>query len=274
MMAIRKSWQNIHAYIWLVSGLLCLLLAFIFWVMTDSDELVEVGKPIESTTQVQIQPEKVATMTQLGALTKEVRPLNLTSRTVTVGEHEAEFRGTKFIKEQQRQWTIELFRVAEEDIIKSFLQQRPDRKIFVYFRLTGQDQIEQYVLSYGIFQNADAAQKQLDTLNLKLPQSIQPQIRSFADYAPFVNDLGMEEVTINSPLYAVQLKPAALPKEPEPLLDKLKKALSPPENKNLTPDSTTTTTITRRDQEGNVVDVQRSQSQVNSAEKPVMSAEE
>ena len=274
MTAIRRPWQNIQAYIWWGGGLLCLLLAFIFWVMTDSDELVEVSKPMESTSQTLIQPEKVATMTQLGALTKEVRPLDLTSRTVTVGEHEAEFRGTKFIKEQQTQSTIELFRVAEEDIIKSFLQQRPDRKKFVYFRLTGQDQIEQYVLTYGVFQNTDAAQRQLEALDLKLPQSIKPQVRSFADYAPFVNDLGTEEITSSSPLYAVQLKPAAVPKTPEPLLDKIKKALSRPENKNSTPDSTTTTTITRRDQDGNVVDVQRSQSQANPPEPPVTSAEE
>ena len=37
----------------------------------------------------------------LGALADEVRPLDLTTRIVASGEHEPEFRGTKFINENK-----------------------------------------------------------------------------------------------------------------------------------------------------------------------------
>ncbi|WP_326519403.1 hypothetical protein [Acinetobacter sp. CAAS 2-6] len=257
MMAVRKSRQNIQAYIWWGGGLSCLVLALIFWAMTDRDEVVEVHPSDESTAQVQIQPEKVAVMTQLGALTREVRPLDLTSRVVTVGQHESEFRGTKFIQAQQKKWTIELFRAAEEDVIKGFLQQSPDRKNWIYFRLSGQNQIEQYVLSYGLFDSQAAAQEKLESLNLNLPGSIQPQAKAIADYVPYVNDLGAEEVKSAS-LYAIQLKPAPLPKETELSFNR---AISLPRSpqSNSAGNATTVTTITRRDQNGNVVDVQRSQ---------------
>ncbi|WP_459655544.1 hypothetical protein, partial [Achromobacter xylosoxidans] len=84
---------------------------------------------------VQIQPEKVATTPNLGALADEVRPLDLTTRTVASGEHEPEFRGTKFINENKKQWTLELYRASDEDIIKNFLKSRTDRNKFIYFRL-------------------------------------------------------------------------------------------------------------------------------------------
>ena len=257
MMAVRKSRQNIQAYIWWIGGLSCLVLALIFWAMTDRDEVVEVHPSEESTTQVQIQPEKVAVMTQLGALTREVRPLDLTSRVVTVGQHESEFRGTKFIQAQQKKWTIELFRAAEEDVIKGFVQQSPDRKNWIYFRLSGQNQIEQYVLSYGLFDSQAAAQEKLESLNLNLPGSIQPQAKAIADYVPYVNDLGAEEVKSAS-LYAIQLKPAPLPKETELSFNRATSLPRSPQS-NSAGNATTVTTITRRDQNGNVVDVQRSQ---------------
>lgn len=44
MAAVRMQRDNIQRYIWLMSGLLCLLLAFIFWLMTDKEQLVEVKK--------------------------------------------------------------------------------------------------------------------------------------------------------------------------------------------------------------------------------------
>jgi len=166
MAAIRTNWQNIRQYIWLVGGLLCLVIAVIFWAVTDTKELVTVENPIEET-QVQIQPEKVAATAHLGALMDEVRPLEMTTRVVTAGNHDAEFRGTKFFQENKKAWTIELFKASNEDVIQSFLQKQADRKNFIYFRLSGENQTEQYVLAYGLFKTDDQAKAQLQQLNLK-----------------------------------------------------------------------------------------------------------
>ncbi len=263
MTVSRTLWQNVQQYIWLVGGIVCLLLAFIFWVMTDSKKLVEVEKSADSDAPVQIQPEKVATTANLGALADEVRPLDLTTRTVASGQHEAEFRGTKFINENKKQWTLELFRASDEDIIKNFLKNRPERNKFIYFRLSGDKQSEQYVLTYGVFKRSEDAIQQLTQLNLDLPESIKPQPQQFSTYAPLVNDLGADEMKGGiSQTYEVRLRPAALPKIDESLLIGGGVATQPKVTAPAT-NSTTRTTIIRRDAEGNVVDVHQSNSAVD-----------
>ncbi len=267
MTVSRTLWQNVQQYIWLVGGIVCLLLAFIFWVMTDSKKLVEVEKSADSDAPVQIQPEKVATTANLGALADEVRPLDLTTRTVASGQHEAEFRGTKFINENKKQWTLELFRASDEDIIKNFLKNRPERNKFIYFRLSGDKQSEQYVLTYGVFKRSEDAIQQLTQLNLDLPESIKPQPQQFSTYAPLVNDLGADEMKGGiSQTYEVRLRPAALPKIDESLLMGGGVATQPKVTAPAT-NSTTRTTIIRRDAEGNVVDVHQSNSAVDVAKK-------
>ncbi|PJF05365.1 hypothetical protein CVD08_02980 [Acinetobacter seifertii] len=271
MTVSRTFWQNVQQYIWLVGGIACLLLAFIFWVITDSKKLVEVEKSADSDAPVQIQPEKVATTPNLGALADEVRPLDLTTRTVASGEHEPEFRGTKFINENKKQWTLEIFRASDEDIIKNFLKNRSDRNKFIYFRLSGEQQAEQYVLVYGTFKRSDDAIQQLTQINLQLPESIKPQPQQFSSYAPLVNDLGADEIKGgNNQLYEVRLRPAALPTIDESLL----MAGSTNAAVNVQPKATATnsatkTTIVRRDAQGNVVDVQQSNSNIDQPNKPV-----
>lgn len=270
MTVSRTFWQNVQQYIWLVGGITCLLLAFIFWVITDSKKLVEVEKSADSDAPVQIQPEKVATTPNLGALADEVRPLDLTTRTVASGEHEPEFRGTKFINENKKQWTLEIFRASDEDIIKNFLKNRSDRNKFIYFRLSGEQQAEQYVLVYGTFKRSDDAIQQLTQINLQLPESIKPQPQQFSSYAPLVNDLGADEMKGgNNQLYEVRLRPAALPTIDESLL----MAGSTNAAVNVQPkapatNSATKTTIVRRDAQGNVVDVQQSNSNIDQPNKP------
>ncbi|WP_171407383.1 hypothetical protein [Acinetobacter sp. 2JN-4] len=262
-MAVSRSiWQNIQQYSWLVFALACLIAALIFWGVTDSDALVEVEQPSKIEVPVQIQPEKVAATTHLGALADAVRPLDLTARVVVTNEHTPEFRGTKFVKDNQRQWVMEIFRSSNEAIIKNFLLNRADRKKFIYFRLSGQDQVEQYVLAYGVFSSAEDANRQFSQLNLALPESIQPKAQRLSIYADLVNDLGADEMKLaTNQLYAIQLKPAALPRVDESLLMGSSSATTPSVNSGAANASTTVkTTVTQRDAQGNVVNVQQNHS--------------
>jgi septal ring-binding cell division protein DamX len=105
--------------------------------------------------QVQIQPEKVAATAHLGALMDEVRPLEMTTRVVTAGSMMLNFVEQNLFK-KIKSWTIELFKVQMKMSFKLFTKQA-DRKNFIYFRLSGENQIEQYVLAYGVFKNDDEA---------------------------------------------------------------------------------------------------------------------
>ena len=77
----RSHWQSIQHNIWLIGGVLSLIFAVIFWIMTDTKALTTQSKKVEDT-PVSIQPEKVAATTNLGGLTEEVRPLQTTTRLV------------------------------------------------------------------------------------------------------------------------------------------------------------------------------------------------
>ncbi|ENU21824.1 hypothetical protein F993_03753 [Acinetobacter proteolyticus] len=269
-MAVSRSiWQNIQQYSWLIFAVACLIAALIFWGVTDSKALIKEEQPTEKETQaqIQIQPEKVAATAHLGALSDEVKPLDLTTRVVVSNDHAPEFRGTKFIKENQRQWTMEVFRSSDEAIIKNFLLNREDRRKFVYFRLSGEDQVEQYVLAYGVFGSAEDASRQFAQLNLALPESIQPTAHQLSSYAALVNDLGSDEMkSANNQLYAVQLRPAALPRVDESLLIGTQTASNA---RSTDASSTVKTTVTQRDAQGNVVNVKQTQS----APKPPATAE-
>lgn len=270
MTALRKYWQNTQGYIWLVGGVVCLFIALIFWAGSDSsEELVEVNKAVESDAELQIQPARVTATTNLGTLQEEVRPIALTTRVVATGNHTNEFRGSKFIEEQKNKSSLELFSVTEEDIIKSFLNKQGDRKNYFYLRLAGDQQQERYVLFYGLYSGESEAKQALAQLELKLPTSVHPTVRTLEDYQAQVNDMGMEELQASTPLYAVKLSPAALPKADATLLNLSKpKAVGTTVNNNVDMgNAATSTTVTRRDAEGNVVDVQKSQSHTEAGTK-------
>ena len=265
MATLRTQWQRIQNYIWLVCGVVCLFAALVFWAITDSDALVEVEKSAETESELQIQPEKVAATNLLGALQDEVRPLEMTTRVVTTGSYEPEFRGSKFINDNKNASTIELFRTTKDDVIRSFLKKQSDRKNFFYIRLSGENQIEQYVLLYGVYRNKDEAQRMLEQLPLQFPKTVQPKVQDIENYVSLVNDMGADEMGTNNKLYAVNLKSAPLPKVDESVLAIVKPKSNEPATDAKT--ATTTTTVTRRDEQGNVVDVQQSHSAVESAPK-------
>jgi hypothetical protein len=153
------------------------------------------------------------------------------------------------------------------------LLSRLDRKKFIYFRLTGEDQAEQYVLAYGMSPNMEEANRQFAQLNLVLPQSVQPKAQQLSKYAEFVNDLGFDELkTATNQLYDIQLKPAALPKVDESLLaagavvSQGSLGVSS-EKPAVDPAIATQTTVTQRDAQGNVVNVKQSQSSTQNPEK-------
>ena len=271
MTTLRTPWQHIQHYIWLVYGVVCLFAAIVFWAITDTDSLVEVEKSAETESELQIQPEKVAATNLLGALQDEVRPLEMMTRTVTTENYEPEFRGSKFVSENKNATTIELFRTTKNDIIQSFLKKQTDRQNFFYLRLSGEDQIEQYVLVYGLYKNSNEAKRILQQLPFQFPKSVLPQVVEMKNYLPLVNDMGAEEMGTNHKLYAVQLKSAPLPRVDESLLSfPTPKAQSQANQSVDHKAATTSTTVTRRDEQGNIVDVQQSRSSVETAPKNTM----
>lgn len=258
MSTLRTYWERIQGSIWLMCGVLSLFFALVFWAMSDKPkDTIELVKPAETEVEVQIQPEKVGATTHLGALLDEVKPLENTTRLTVSGNHEAEFRGTKFVTDQAKSSTIELFRAKEESVVKGFLQKQKDRSNLVYIRLNSESQQEQYVVLYGVYGSANAAKADLAQLPMKLPVSLKPSIRLLSDYIEYVNDLGSDDLGITGKLNEVRLLPLAIPR---PVAPPVKKNIEVDEK---TPENaTTSTTVTRRDESGNIVDVKKFHTEV------------
>lgn len=210
------AWQTVRNFIWLLFGAVCVILALIFWVSQSKKAEVEV---IEIEQQAQdaarpVQSEKVGVDPNLGTLIEEVRPIVLQQRTVTSDGHEAEFRGSKFLSEHQKSWTLQVMRVGEEDIIRSYLDKREDRKQFQYFRLQSAGQAEQFVLTYGIYKNVNDVLDKTASIDLQLPEKIKTTPEKFTSYTALVNDLGADEMSSGLKLKTVNLTRAALPVVP------------------------------------------------------------
>ena len=248
MSTLHTQRQKNQSIIWLVCGVLCLFCAGIFWLITDEKTVHAPKQGEDAETEIPIEPEKVAASVHLGSLIDEVKPLENTARIKIAGVHEAEFRGTKFLTENKNKHTIELFRSSKEDVIKNFLRKQEARHQFTYIRLSGEGVQEQFVLLYGNFNNSSAAEDALSQAHIGLPRSIKPSVHSFSDYVNQVNDLGSEEVGVSNVLHAIKLSPAIIPKIEV-----------------ITPQATTSMTVTRKDQDGNVLDVQKTQDNVQTA---------
>ena len=206
-------WQTVRHFIWLLFGAGCLLLALIFWVTQSKKLDVEIIE-VEQQAQEAIRPvnsEKVGNEASLGTMVDEVRPIVLKQRVLSSDGHEAEFRGSKFLSEHQKSWTLQLMKVREEDIIRSYLDKREDRKKFQYFRLQAEGQVEQFVLTYGSFKDVKEVLDKTAAINFQLPAEIKTSPEKFSSYTSLVNDLGADELSSGLKLRTVHLTKAPLP---------------------------------------------------------------
>lgn len=254
---LQRLWHIIQQWSWLVLALTCWFFAMAFWAATTKTaNVVLLSEQKQAETRQQVQPETIAASTDLGMLTQQVNVLQVSERLAASSEHEPEFRGTKFIKEQQNRWTIELFRVTSEAVIRSYLNARSDRSQYYYFRLMRPQQSDSFILVYGNFAGQDEAQQQLQQLQKNWTYQLKPQVQQFARYMGAVNDLGADELKSKLQLNAIKLTAIALPKTLLPQTSSLNVPALAEQP------VATQTTIVQRDIKGNVVGVRQSKTHV------------
>lgn len=212
-MAATLSWKTIQNFLWLLFAAVCLFLALILWALNfKQPEVVEIEPEKQAQEAVRpVKTEAVAFDTQLGAFTTEVPTLVLQQRVVAAGDRAPEFRGSKFIAENNKSWSLQLMTVTEEDIIKSYLDQREDRAKFQYFRLQSEGQQEKFVLTYGNFKDVNDVLDKTKSIAFDLPDQIKTKPEKFSTFANSINDLGYDELSTGTKLRPITLTKAALP---------------------------------------------------------------
>lgn len=262
-----KIWQDVKQAIWLSLGVACLVLIFIFWIMQSKERQTKELTPIEVKNEQEqsvTQQQSVLLDKKIGTFQEEVPPIDLLKRNALAGDHEPEFRGSAFIAENKNVWTLQLLKVAEEDVIRSYLDGREDRSQFHYFRLDDQKHNNvQYVLTYGVFKNTQAAIEEAQKVSFGLPKSVKVLPQKFNAYADMVNDLGSDENNSTIKLQSILLTRAAVPKVRE--VEPQATAESTFATQSL---GGTTTTIQRTDESGEVQSSDTEHSQVKPRQNP------
>lgn len=219
-------WQQIRQFPWLSVGWLTigtgiLAVCFLLWVSSQLAErlTVEVVQPstadaVAETTVVL--PDRLDG--ELGMLLNAVPALDLNKQVVVVGQRAPEFRGTEFIKANSSHWTLQVMKVSQESVVKTYLLQRKDKQRFQYFRVVEGSQ-EHYLLTYGNFTTVQTAMGALQTMQFNLPNSVKAFPERFSTYQSSVKDQGSEERMsgMAQKVRQILLKPVAIPIEIDPV---------------------------------------------------------
>lgn len=219
-------WQQIRQFPWLSVGWLTigtgvLVVCFLLWVSSQLAQrlTVEVVQPstadavAEATAML---PDRLDG--ELGMLFNAVPALDLNKQIVVVGQRAPEFRGTEFIQTNASHWTLQVMKVSQESVVKTYLLQRKDKQRFQYFRVVEGSQ-EHYLLTYGNFTTVQTAMGALQTMQFDLPNSVKAFPERFSTYQSSVKDQGSEERMsgMAKKVRQILLKPVAIPIEIDPV---------------------------------------------------------
>lgn len=218
----RTVWRIIQNSTWLLGGVAMLAVTFLLWVGIQVHErMTVVEEPLEQP-DVPVEPEKVRFSPTLGMMTDMVPELNTKKDVSSVDEHEPEFKGADFIKENSNRWTLQLMSVTQEEVIRNYLQKRKDRNQFYYFRYVEDGKPQRYVLSYGAFNSVATAMSSLGTVDFALPDSVKAFPERFSTYKPYVIDSNSDQEIVNltrqAKVYAVRLRSVPVPVERLPVV--------------------------------------------------------
>lgn len=214
-------WQQIRQFPWLSVGWLTigtgvLAACFLLWLSLQLAErlTVEVVEPAATAQATVMLPDRLDG--ELGMLFEAVPPLDLNKQIAVVGQRAPEFRGTEYIKANSSNWTLQVMKVSQESVVKTYLSQRKDRQRFQYFRVVEGTQ-EHYLLTYGNFTTVQTAMGALQTMQFELPNSVKAFPERFSTYQSLVKDQGSEERMsgMAQKVRQILLKPVATPIEVE-----------------------------------------------------------
>jgi septal ring-binding cell division protein DamX len=213
-------WRIIQNSTWLLGGLIMLCAAFLLWIGIQVHEhMTLVETPLEQP-DLPVEPEKVRFSPTLGMMTDMVPELNTKKDISSVEEHEAEFKGADFIKENSARWTLQLMSVTQEEVIRNYLLKRTDRDKFYYFRYVEEGKPQRYVLTYGIFNSVSNAMSAMGSTGFGLPDSVKAFPERFSTYKPYVIDTNSDQeitnLTRQGRVYAVRLRSVLVPVERPP----------------------------------------------------------
>lgn len=107
-------------------------------------------------------PIKIDKMTELF---QEVAPVKFDTVVRDLRSYPPEFKDKSYFEKHSKKWAVKLMDVSEHKLIVDYLDMRPDRDKFAYFRYSDVNRKSRYVLVYGVFSSSVEAMGNAKAIN-------------------------------------------------------------------------------------------------------------
>lgn len=181
----KVSYLRWQTKVWIAFVVIFGIVWLVLWFQSEDPATPVLLKEKAKQAQVVKMPTKIDKLTELFA---EVAPVKFETITRDLRSYPPEFKDKKYFEQNSKKWAVEVMKVAEHKVILDYLDTRPDRDKFAYFRYTDGSGNTRYVLTYGMlssFQEAMGATKMVD---FRLPNHIRVVPEEFRRYAAMIDD--------------------------------------------------------------------------------------
>lgn len=180
----RLSYFRFQAKVWLFFvGLFALLWAVLWWQVDETEAKVLTQKQKQG--QTVAMPTKIERMTELY---QEVAPVKFETITRDLRSYPAEFKDKKYFDPHSKKWAVQVMDVAEHKVITDYLDTRPNREKFAYFRYNDTNNKPRYILTYGIWSSAPEAIGAAKLTEFNLPPTAELKVEEIRRYLDIIDE--------------------------------------------------------------------------------------
>lgn len=201
----KERYFRRQAFYMLVLAGVVFVVWFVLWLAMSTPSAIQNAKDNSKATSITEAPTHIDSM---GELDKEVPPIDFATLVQDFRTYPAEFKDKRYF--DNKNYTIELMNVSQNDIIVSYLNSRKkDRSRFAYLRYLDNNQNPRYILTYGKFVGEDEARTAAKSVNFDLPASVVPNVVVMSNYLKNMDNYERDEIIsdANQKLRLVRLQP-------------------------------------------------------------------
>lgn len=200
-MSAKRRYFHRQAIIWLSLSALLFLLWLVLWLGNDDAQNRQVRLATTSTPADLMLPDRIETLDELKI---EVPPISFDVITRDLRSYPSEFKDRLYFEEHKSKWTVQVMDVAEHKLIVDYLENRPDRKKFAYFRYTDSNHKLRYLLTYGVMNSFQEAMGAAKLIDFRLPNSARTLPEEMSRYLALID-------SYERPVDEEQIEELALP---------------------------------------------------------------
>ena len=185
----RQSYRR-QALIWLMTTLILGVVTALVWMFSQTPAMgakiknEPIAAPEVSKTELK-QPLKVESLHELDT---DVQPIDFEATVRDLRNYPDEFKDKRYLIANKGKWTVQVMNVAENDVVTNYLEGRPDRKKFAYFRYRDENNQLRYMLTYGLMSSPQEAVGAAKLIDFNLPANVRVLPEEISRYISVIDN--------------------------------------------------------------------------------------